>query len=289
MTKPILPAANFHLWKYCNYKCKYCFATFDDEPTAYRGKSFLSEKEMLYVIEELAAHGISKITFAGGEPLLCKWLPHLISHAKHLGLTTMVVSNGYLLSERWLSQVAGDLDWFTLSIDSVTPAHQIEIGRTDGRRLLTAEEYLERTALIKGHGIRVKLNTVVCSINKDDNISDFVLNMKPERWKVFQALKVIGQNDAHIDRLSISKEAFDSYVSRHAGVVQHGIPLIAEDNDLMTGSYLMVDPLGRFYDNVNGTYQYSAPIPSIGLEAAIRSVRISEKKFVERNGIYNWK
>ena len=27
-----LPIVNFHVWRRCNYKCKFCFATFEDVP-----------------------------------------------------------------------------------------------------------------------------------------------------------------------------------------------------------------------------------------------------------------
>ncbi|WP_282071372.1 hypothetical protein [Polaribacter atrinae] len=45
-------------------------------------------------MRKIAAAGFEKITFAGGEPMLCPWLPKLIKTAKELGLTTMIVTNG---------------------------------------------------------------------------------------------------------------------------------------------------------------------------------------------------
>ena len=31
MTTPVqIPSVNFHLWKPCNMKCRFCFATFQD-------------------------------------------------------------------------------------------------------------------------------------------------------------------------------------------------------------------------------------------------------------------
>lgn len=32
MPKPLPPAINLHFWKPCNYRCSFCFATFDEEP-----------------------------------------------------------------------------------------------------------------------------------------------------------------------------------------------------------------------------------------------------------------
>ena len=43
-----------------------------------------------------------------------------------------------------------------------------------------------------------------------------------------------------------------------------GVAVIPESNDLMTGSYVMVDPAGRFFDNTAGAHVYSRPINQVG-------------------------
>ncbi len=288
MEKDSIPAINFHIWKYCNFKCKFCFATYEDERELYRQKSYLSENEMLRIIDEISKQGIDKITFAGGEPMLCKWLPNLIKHAKEVGLTTMIVTNGYLLTEKWIKEQNGNLDWITLSIDSIDNENQLTIGRSSGKKVIGKDEYLEKINWIKSNGIRFKLNTVVCSANLSDNMSDFIIIIKPERWKIFQVLPMIGQNDNHIEELLISKQDFESYINRHRIVEDFNIKVIPEDNDLMTGSYLMIDPQGRLYDNVEGKYHYSEPILKVGFEIARQQVTVHKNKFTDRKGLYNW-
>lgn len=56
----------------------------------------------------LAAAGVSKITFVGGEPLLHPLLPELLAAAKGAGLVTSLVSNGSLLTEDWLRRMQGE-------------------------------------------------------------------------------------------------------------------------------------------------------------------------------------
>ena len=56
----------------------------------------------------------------------------------------------------------------------------------------------------------------------------------------------------------------------------------------MTGSYVMVDPAGRFFDNVAGVHRYSRPINEVGVEAALGEVTVDPDKFQFRNGRYNW-
>lgn len=284
----VLPAINFHLWRPCNFKCKFCFATFDDTKEMYRKKGHLSQQEMLQIIDEIADYGISKITFAGGEPLLCKWLPDLIIHAKKRGLTTMIVTNGWLLSQDWLFALRGKLDWVTLSIDSLTTDHQLAIGRSNKNTALSQTDYQHRIDWIRDNGMKFKMNTVVCSINQTENISDFVTENQPKRWKIFQVLPIVGQNDFHIADMLITSEQFQNYIDRHQHVTTHDIELVVEDNDLMTGSYLMIDPLGRLYDNINGSYRYSQTINEIGFTNAFQQITVLKDKFYQRGGRYDW-
>ena len=56
----------------------------------------------------------------------------------------------------------------------------------------------------------------------------------------------------------------------------------------MKGSYAMVDPAGRFYDNAKGKHNYSRPILEIGARLAIQQVNYDFSKFGDRGGIYQW-
>ncbi len=67
-----------------------------------------------------------------------------------------------------------------------------------------------------------------------------------------------------------------------------GLGPVAEGNDDMQGSYVMVDPLGRFFGNATGRHVYSAPILEVGVEAALAQVGVSTAKFEARGGRYTW-
>ena len=88
----MIPSVNFHLWEPCNMRCKFCFATFKDVKQSILPKGHLSQQQAMEIVEQLADIGFEKITFAGGEPILCKWLPNLIATAKDRKLTTMLVT-----------------------------------------------------------------------------------------------------------------------------------------------------------------------------------------------------
>ena len=57
----------------------------------------------------------------------------------------------------------------------------------------------------------------------------------------------------------------------------------------MRGTYVMVDPAGRFYDNTKGYHSYSKPILEIGVFDALNQVITDFDEFVNRGGLYNWK
>lgn len=285
-----VPSVNFHLWEPCNMRCKFCFATFQDvKQDMDLPKGHLPEKDCISVVDRLAQAGFKKINFAGGEPTLCSWLPDLIKRSREHGMVTSIVTNGSRITDQWLSGLNGSLDWVALSIDTVDSKKLKQLGRAlRGTDSITEEEYLRIASDIKRYEIRLKINTVVTSETWQEDFTSFIKLAKPERWKMLQALPVKGQNDAYIADFEITTEQFEAYVQRNRIVENDGIAIVPEDNDMMTESYVMIDPAGRFFDNVQGTYNYSKPILEVGVERALEDVSIDSKQFHKRGGRYDW-
>lgn len=282
-----VPTVNYHLWKQCNMSCGFCFATFGDLPSDVRGPN-LGKDDAIRLVAEFCESGFHKVNFAGGEPTLCKWLPALIHEAKSHGAVTSLVTNGSRIASDWLDDLNGDLDIVALSIDSIDAGTQQIIGRVvNGQAPMTAEHYQRIAEEIKRRGIRLKVNTVVNRANHTEDLREFILSLAPERWKIFQALPVKGQNDQRINELTVSGGRFDKYLERNRTVTDQGIKVVPENNELMTGSYVMVDPLGRFFDNTKGEHTYSEPILDVGVEKALQNVSVSPERFTERGGRYD--
>ena len=248
----------------------------------------LRREDCLTLVWELATAGFRKINFAGGEPTLCPWLPDLLRRAKELDLTTAIVTNGSFITQEWLERVDGCLDWAAVSIDTVDPEKLKSMGRTTTAGPLSEADYLSIMNILRQHDIRLKINTVVTRRNCDEDLGEFIVNARPERWKLLQVLPIEGQNDGMVDNLLITAEQFAEYVDRNRYVESMGVTVVPESNDLMTGSYLMVDPAGRFFDNVAGTHVYSLPINQVGVNAALREVSVDPNKFRLRSGLYDW-
>ena len=283
-----IPSVNFHLWKPCNMRCRFCFATFQDVGRDVLPRGHLTREGCLSVVEALASAGFDKINFAGGEPTLCPWLPDLILRSRELGCTTSMVTNGSRVTPEWLDRLDNSLDWATLSIDTVDPQKLEASGRTTRTGPLSEDDYLGVIDMLKERGIRLKINTVVTRSNFGENLTGFIAKARPERWKLLQVLPIRGQNDGLVDDQVITPEQFAGYVARNRGVEAMEVAVVPESNDLMTGSYVMVDPAGRFFDNVAGTHVYSRPILEIGVDAALREVSVDPGKFLLRDGLYAW-
>jgi radical S-adenosyl methionine domain-containing protein 2 len=284
----MIPSVNFHLWQPCNMRCKFCYATFQDVKRSILPKGHLPKEQAIEVVRHLAAHGFQKITFAGGEPTLCPWLPELIQTAKESGMTTMIVTNGTALDEDFLLANRDHLDWIAISIDSLKQETNLAIGRAlTGRTPTAAEGYFELVDRVKAHGYRLKLNTVVNRHNWKEDLGTLIRHARPERWKLLQALPIIGQNDAYIDALTVTEAQFEAFVQRHAALADT-TRIVPETNAQVRGSYVMVDPAGRFFDNAEGTHRYSLPILEVGVPLAIQQMDYDEVKFEERGGVWDW-
>lgn len=283
-----VPSVNYHLWKPCNMRCGFCFATFQDVEQDTLPKGHLSQEDSLLLVDMLARWGFEKINFAGGEPTLCPWLSDLIALAKERGMVTSIVTNGSRITSEWLDGLNGNLDWIALSIDTVDPEKLKQSGRAVQGKPISRDEYLQIIDRIKRNGIRLKINTVVTSTTWEEDFADFIRAANPERWKILQALAVDGQNNGRIDEYTVDADRFERYVERNRSVESEGIAVVPENNEMMTGSYIMVDPAGRFFDNTQGAHTYSSPILEVGIADALREVSVNAERFRQRGGRYDW-
>ena len=277
---PIPLNVSWHLWPDCNFKCGYCYATFRDIP------GVLAEARAIAVLDALKEAGTEKVTFVGGEPTLCPHLLELIRHAKAIGLWTMLVTNGARLHGRYRDAMVPYLDWVALSIDAADPVVNAKMGRGNAKFLDQCVDCW--TELVAVPHLRLKVNTVVTRDNLHDDMRALIRRLRPSRWKVFQVLPVQGQNDGAVESLLVTQREFEDYVARHQELTSEGIGPVAEGNRDMTGTYLMLDPLGRFFQNRNGHHVYTDSLLDVGVWEAVRQVGWDTEGFLARGGLYDW-
>lgn len=288
-TKIVPPTINLHSLIPCNYQCGFCYAGF-----ASAKRLHIPQTELHEIIRQISTASSPpeapprKVTFAGGEPLLSRTVIEDIAHARSLGLITSLVTNGSLLTENRILELGSVLNWLTISIDSLDPDTNRRIGRAARGVPMAAEDYLSRIRLAQALGIRVKINTVVNQANASEDFTPFISAARPLRWKLFQATRIAEENGAEFNRWAINETMFHEFVARHAGLSREGVVLVPETQSDIYGTYAMVGPNGCFFDNSLGTYRYSRPIVSVGIEAAWEEITFSPERFQARNGDYDF-
>ena len=278
--------ANFHFIKSCNFQCRYCYATFAE----IEGRPVLPDDQLLD-LARLLAKRYTKVTLAGGEPTLYPRLADLLAVIKAEGALTNVVTNGSHIDANWIAQHAANLDFLTLSIDSADPATHLRLGRaTSSGATVPVQHYIDLADAARAAGVVVKVNTVVTTVNARESIWGFILLLNPQRWKILQAAPVAGQNDEYIGALTPPRADFDTYVQRHQQELAcSGIRVVVEPIEQIRGSYIMVDPQGRFFDSTAGTHSYSRPILQVGLDVAFAEVDFDADLFLARGGDADWR
>ncbi|MFC0116231.1 viperin family antiviral radical SAM protein [Kibdelosporangium aridum] len=285
---PHVPSVNYHVWQACNMRCRFCFATFQGVRKNVLPAGHLDRPDAMRIVRALARAGFTKINFAGGEPFLCPWLVDLVVYAKKLGMVTSVVTNGSYFDRSVASDLLKHLDWLVLSVDSLHPATAIRIGRVKAHKPISKRQYLAICERVHAAGVNLKINTVVTSANYGEDFRDFIIRARPRRWKIMQMLPLQGPDSRCAEDLIVDRDGFNHFVAKNRRVRKNGIVVVPETSSDMVGSYAMIDPAGRFYDNVSGQYKYSQPILDVGVRAAFSEVDVSAARFLARDGLYDF-
>jgi MoaA/NifB/PqqE/SkfB family radical SAM enzyme len=120
---------HFAITSVCNARCDFCNFATDQLPKHKRHSVTLDEARL--ALDILARNNIRYIHLTGGEPLMHRDLDAIVAHACRLGMSTVVVTNGWALSdERLAALTSAGLTSLVMSIDAPsTAAH-------DGNRKL---------------------------------------------------------------------------------------------------------------------------------------------------------
>eukprot|EP01033_Poteriospumella_lacustris_P006177 gene6178-4437_t len=285
-----LMAVNFHFTRRCNYSCGFCFHTAKTshvEPL----------ERLLLILKHLRDHGCKKINFAGGEPFLYpKLLGPMVQYAKVvLGYESVsIISNASKITAEWFEEYGAYLDILGVSCDATDEDINVEIGRGKGKHV----DHIRRAArLCQQHGIQFKINTVVNRYNHHCDMSAFINELKPMRWKVFQVLPLEGENiganvTRDVTRFLIADEEFQGFIQRNQAGLQTPSILKVEGNDVMQSSYVLVDEYGAFLDSSGGGKVATQSLLDVGVDTALTQLLSSEHggfnhdAFVARDGDY---
>jgi radical S-adenosyl methionine domain-containing protein 2 len=235
------------------------------------------------VLHQLNRLGIEKINFVGGEPLCNSLIYDVTRLAKDMGFVVGITSNGALLTEKTLNQLSGSVDWIGLSIDSSSDEIERCLGRGDGSHVWHCTKI---TKMVQNLGIKLKINTTVTKLTFQEDMREFIRNINPDRWKVFQLLHVPGQNDDAVASLGITDEEFSwfRYINQDIQL-RHGALPVFESADCMFDSYLMLTPAGSIFLNTEYPFR-EYPIESVNAEMLPKILNV--KNYFSRGAVYAW-
>ena len=154
----------------CNFRCFYCLP--NGEPPLARKETILNFEEIAQASEIFVSLGIEKIRLTGGEPMLRKDLPKLVSelaklkpNLNDLALTT----NGFDFPRQAAALMEAGLDRVTISLDSLNRDNFLDITGVD-----YLEKVLEAITVAKQNGFKpVKVNAVIVRGRNDHELVDF--------------------------------------------------------------------------------------------------------------------
>lgn len=161
----------WNLTFHCNLRCTYCYSPYLKYPE-------MKTEEILAVMEELHGLGTRFITFSGGEPLLRKDIGTIVAHAKYLGITVFISTNGFLLPKR-IDDVAL-VDRLTISLDGGAEVHN----KVRGAGAFEAAE--AAIVLARERNIPVALTCVLSKENLDNVDEVLALASRHKSMVMFQ-------------------------------------------------------------------------------------------------------
>lgn len=113
-----LRVLQLHVSRRCNLACSHCYSG--------SGPEFADElPQQLWhdAIDDAAHCGYNVVGFSGGEPLMFTPLRALLLHARSLGMSTTVTTNGMLLDARRIAALSGAAGLVAISLDGTPESH----------------------------------------------------------------------------------------------------------------------------------------------------------------------
>ena len=144
---------HWEITRRCNLQCLHCL---------YGDCVSMSEMDLAQAeqsINRIATLGGRSLKLTGGEPMMRKDLGYLISHADSVGLKVEMITNGTLLTDRFLDEAGECLNHVAVSIDGFCKAHDTLRGKGAFKMAMSA---LDR---LTSRGIHVSISITVSALN----------------------------------------------------------------------------------------------------------------------------
>ena len=261
---------NLHILEACNYRCRHCFAHFDH-------MKMLSVSTWKHIVDNIGGTiFVKRFNIAGGEPLLYPHIDELIKYIYNKGYEVSIITNGFLMTDEWLDKNARYIDTIGISVDSFNKETLLAMGRkTLKNEFLSPDRLIKLCKKIKKYGIKLKLNTVVTSLNYTEDFTQIMKDLDVDRWKVLK-MKVFKNKSFDNSDIAISKKMFNDFISKHKDVNN------AVFEESLVNSYIMIDSSGSLVDNSGDSYVKLIDVTNEEFEEGFKKLNLDKDLYFSR-------
>jgi GTP 3',8-cyclase len=200
----------------CNLRCQYCMP--EENYVWLPREDLLTFEEIRALVDIFSELGVEKLRLTGGEPLLRKDLPILVSmladnrRIEDLAITT----NGMLLTEQARALYHSGLHRVTISLDTLRPERFKRLTRRDSHA-----KVLDGIAAVQQVGFSgLKLDTVVIRGTNEDELVDLLEYGKRVEAEVrfIEYMDVGGATQWSVDKV-VSRAEMLERLEQHYGKI----------------------------------------------------------------------
>ena len=147
--KSIESSLHLYLTNDCNMRCPHCYMN-----AGIKNNNELEKSEILLLLQGAAKHGVSHLILSGGEIMLCADLVEYINLASKLGMSVELLTNGTLLTEKFILEIKDKVTRVQVSIDGYDEISNSKIrGKGNFIRALNAVDLLVKHSIAVDIGI----------------------------------------------------------------------------------------------------------------------------------------
>ena len=273
-----IPSVDWWITSECNLACDFCYGPKPTkDPVGLRPE----------ILEALEKSSTRVVTFCGGEPLRVDEISEYAATLRQHGKAAVLNTNGQLLRERLAPETPGpkirlaDFAMVGISVDGSTPEihHTMRRGKADLNEVFAAARRVASEP-----GVRLKIATVVSSVNKEDlpALARTVRGLAPDIWRLYQ-YSSRGPWNRGQQRHRLANDEFQRLVQQALELVAP-VPA-APSTEAETEGCLIVDTSGNVLQPTGAGYAHlgnclKEPLDRIWAELPARSTIINNKRWL---------
>jgi cyclic pyranopterin phosphate synthase len=151
----------------CNLRCTYCMPA--DGIALSPKSSLMTGDEIFAIAQTFVKNGVDKIRLTGGEPLLRKDFPEIVSKLSTLNISLSITTNGILIDRHIDVLKQFNVKKINLSLDTLVASKFASITLRN-----QFEKVIDNLHLLLNHDFEVKVNVVLIKGFNENEIVDFV-------------------------------------------------------------------------------------------------------------------